>query len=109
MNRKTILVTTILVFAVTVLCLVPITQAQEMSDTLRVSVVAGAMQETMQQLADAYMEENPGVTVTLELEPEGGAFQALIAAGNQPDVIITSSEKGWGSPELRAEIAGMLG
>jgi len=26
-----------------------------------------------------------------------------------PDVIITSSEKGWGIPELRAEIAGMLG
>ena len=26
-----------------------------------------------------------------------------------PDVIITSSEKGWGMPELRAEIAGMLG
>jgi GTP-binding protein len=26
-----------------------------------------------------------------------------------PDVIITSSEKGWGIPELRAEIAGMMG
>lgn len=26
-----------------------------------------------------------------------------------PDVLITSSEKGWGIPELRAEIAGMMG
>lgn len=65
-------------------------QEAEMSDELRVSVVAGAMQDTMQKLADKYEEQNPGVEITLELEPEGGAFQALIAAGNQPDLIITS-------------------
>lgn len=65
-------------------------QEAEMSDELRVSIVAGAMQDTMQKLADKYEEQNPGVEITLELEPEGGAFQALIAAGNQPDLIITS-------------------
>ncbi|MCB9438499.1 MAG: extracellular solute-binding protein [Anaerolineales bacterium] len=62
----------------------------EMADEIRVSVVAGAMQDTMMQLVEKYQDANPGVTVTLELEPEGGAFQALIAAGNQPDLIITS-------------------
>jgi multiple sugar transport system substrate-binding protein len=48
------------------------------------------MQDTMTEIVNAYQEANPGVTITLELEPEGGAFQALIAAGNQPDLIITS-------------------
>lgn len=61
-----------------------------MADSIRVSVVAGAMQDTMTEIVNAYQEANPGVTITLELEPEGGAFQALIAAGNQPDLIITS-------------------
>lgn len=65
-------------------------QEQPMADEIRVSVVAGAMQDTMTELVEAYQEANPGVTITLELEPEGGAFQALIAAGNQPDLIITS-------------------
>lgn len=65
-------------------------QDQPMADSIRVSVVAGAMQDTMTEIVNAYQEANPGVTVTLELEPEGGAFQALIAAGNQPDLIITS-------------------
>ena len=65
-------------------------QDTAMADEIRVSVVAGAMQDTMTGIANAYQEANPGVTVTLELEPEGGVFQALIAAGNQPDLIITS-------------------
>lgn len=69
-----------------------ITHAQDtpMADQIRVSVVAGAMQDTMTKLVEKYEAANPGVKVTLELEPEGGAFQALIAAGNQPDLIITS-------------------
>lgn len=65
-------------------------QDTPMADQIRVSVVAGAMQDTMTRLVDKYQAANPGVKVTLELEPEGGAFQALIAAGNQPDLIITS-------------------
>lgn len=65
-------------------------QDTAMADTVRVSVVAGAMTDLMTEIANAYQEANPGVTVTLELEPEGGTFQALIAAGNQPDLIITS-------------------
>lgn len=65
-------------------------QEPPMADQIRVSVVAGAMQDTMTSLVEKYEAANPGVTVTLELEPEGGAFQALIAAGNQPDLIVTS-------------------
>ncbi len=83
----------IIVLTVLATLLVPslsFAQDQPMSDEIRVSVVAGAMQDTMTQLVEQYQAANPGVTVTLELEPEGGAFQALIAAGNQPDMIITS-------------------
>lgn len=56
----------------------------------RVAVVRGAMIETMRKLADAYNQANPGKKVTVEEEPEGGAFDALIAAGNQPDIITVS-------------------
>jgi multiple sugar transport system substrate-binding protein len=82
-----------LVLALLFLMLVPLVGAQDepaMADSIRVSVVAGAMQDTMSRIVAAYQEANPDVEVTLELEPEGGAFQALIAAGNQPDLIITS-------------------
>jgi len=58
--------------------------------TVRMAVVRGAMMETMTKLAEQYMQENPGKTVTVEEEPEGGAFDALIAAGNQPDLITVS-------------------
>lgn len=58
--------------------------------TIRVAVVRGAMIETMRALAEQYMAANPGVTVNVEEEPEGGAFDALIAAGNQPDLIVVS-------------------
>jgi multiple sugar transport system substrate-binding protein len=64
--------------------------AQEMAQTIRVSVVPGPMQATMNKIIARYIAENPGVNITLELEPEGGVFQALIAAGNQPDLVITS-------------------
>jgi multiple sugar transport system substrate-binding protein len=48
------------------------------------------MDETMRKLADQFEQANPGVEVTVEEEPEGGAFEALIAAGNQPDLIVAS-------------------
>lgn len=82
----------LLAFAL-VVSLLPIIESRaqgEMANSIRVSVVAGSMQETMSKLVKKYKEANPDVEVTLELEPEGGAFQALIAAGNQPDLIITS-------------------
>ncbi len=89
MKRRLILFTMVAAFLIAPV--VPLVGAQgEMAATIRVSVVAGAMQETMRKIADAYEAANPGVTVTLELEPDGGTFQALIAAGNQPDLIITS-------------------
>ena len=56
----------------------------------RIAVVHGAMIDTMRKLADKYNQANPGKVVTVEEEPEGGAFDALIAAGNQPDIITVS-------------------
>ncbi len=56
----------------------------------RIAVVLGAMIDTMLKLAGSYMQANPGKIVTVEEEPEGGAFDALIAAGNQPDIITVS-------------------
>lgn len=90
--RSTSLRVVFVLTLVAVLMAATVTSAQEqpMADSIRVSVVAGAMQNTMTELVNAYQEANPGVTITLELEPEGGAFQALIAAGNQPDLVITS-------------------
>jgi multiple sugar transport system substrate-binding protein len=70
--------------------------AGEMADSIRISSVPGAMHDTLQKLADQYGADNPGVSITIEDEPEGGAFQALIAAGNQPDLVITSLGPGLG-------------
>jgi ABC-type glycerol-3-phosphate transport system substrate-binding protein len=64
--------------------------AGDAAGTIRVSSVAGAMHDVLVGLSEQYMEANPGVTVTVEDEPEGGVFQALIAAGNQPDLVVTS-------------------
>jgi multiple sugar transport system substrate-binding protein len=64
--------------------------ADALAGDLRVSSVAGAMHGVLEAIAGQYEELNPGVNVTIEDEPEGGAFQALIAAGNQPDLVITS-------------------
>ncbi|MEM8534829.1 MAG: extracellular solute-binding protein [Chloroflexota bacterium] len=64
------------------------TDAQD--GTIQIAVVAGAMQDTMQTLADKFEAENPGMSVEIIQEPEGGAFEALIAAGNQPDIITGS-------------------
>ncbi len=64
--------------------------AGDLSGDLRVSSVAGAMHGVLEAIANQYEEQNPDVTVTIEDEPEGGAFQALIAAGNQPSLVITS-------------------
>jgi multiple sugar transport system substrate-binding protein len=63
---------------------------EELQGTLRVAVVRGAMDETVRQLASQFTQRHLGVNVTVEEEPEGGAFEALIAAGNQPDLIVVS-------------------
>jgi multiple sugar transport system substrate-binding protein len=60
------------------------------SGTIRVAVVRGTMIDTVRKLADQYTQVHPDVRVTVEEEPEGGAFEALIAAGNQPDLIVAS-------------------
>jgi multiple sugar transport system substrate-binding protein len=65
-------------------------EAGPMADSIRMAVVRGQMISTTRELVAAYEAANPGVTVNLEEEPEGGAFDALIAAGNQPDVIVGS-------------------
>jgi multiple sugar transport system substrate-binding protein len=65
-------------------------EAEVATGSIRVSSVPGAMHDVLVGLADKYMAENPNITVTVEDEPEGGVFQALIAAGNQPDLVVTS-------------------
>ena len=70
--------------------LAPAHAQEDLSGTLTVSVVAGAMRDTVEPLAEAFMQAHEDVTVNLVPEPEGGAFEALIAAGNQPDLLITS-------------------
>lgn len=57
---------------------------------IRVAVVRGAMIDTMRDLADQFEDRHPEVAINVEEEPEGGAFEALIAAGNQPDIIVAS-------------------
>ena len=48
------------------------------------------MRDTMQKLAAKFEAAHPGIKVEIVNEPEGGAFEALIAAGNQPDIITGS-------------------
>jgi multiple sugar transport system substrate-binding protein len=57
---------------------------------IQIAVVAGAMRDTMLKLADKFKAAHPGAEVEIINEPEGGAFEALIAAGNQPDIITGS-------------------
>jgi len=74
---------------------------ENVENGVRISGVTGAMHETLVTLADKYMEANPDVVVTVEDEPTDGTFQALIAAGNQPDLLVTSFGPGLG--QLAAE------
>ncbi len=48
------------------------------------------MMDTMRKLADKYQQSHPGIKVQVVEEPQGGAFEALIAAGNQPDIVTLS-------------------
>jgi multiple sugar transport system substrate-binding protein len=54
------------------------------------TVVRGAMMDTVRKLADKYEQSHQGTKIQVVEEPEGGAFQALIAAGNQPDIVTLS-------------------
>jgi len=57
---------------------------------ISISVIRGGMLDVVKPLAEAFMAANPGATVNVVEEPEGGAFEALIAAGNQPDIVVGS-------------------
>ena len=72
--------------------------------------------ETLDQLDEAAVSYQ--IVLTKSDKLKGPERDKVLAATTQaisrrpaafPDVIITSSEKGWGIPELRAEIAGMTG
>jgi hypothetical protein len=56
--------------------------------TIQITTIPGAMVETMNRLARSFEQANPDIKVQVLVEPEGGAFEALIAAGNQPDLIV---------------------
>ena len=62
----------------------------DLTGTLTVSVIEGAMSGTVEPLAEMFAQMHPNVSINFVPEPEGGAFEALIAAGNQPDLLITS-------------------
>ena len=72
--------------------------------------------ETLDQLDEAAV--NYQIVLTKSDKLKAAERDKVLAATTQavskrpaayPDVLITSSEKGWGIPELRAEIAGMMG
>ncbi len=65
-------------------------QANATPGTIQISVVKGAMIDTMRKLAEKFQQANSGMKVEVIEEPEGGAFEALIAAGNQPDLFVGS-------------------
>jgi multiple sugar transport system substrate-binding protein len=68
----------------------PTAEPQPLSGEITLSSVQGAMIDFMNTQAQAFMDANPGVKVNVIPEPEGGAFEALIAAGNQPDIVVGS-------------------
>ena len=57
---------------------------------ISISVIRGGMLDVMKPMAETFMATNPGTTINVVEEPEGGAFEALIAAGNQPDIVVGS-------------------
>ena len=44
----------------------------------------------MNKLAAKYEQSHPGTKIQVVAEPQGGAFEALIAAGNQPEIVVLS-------------------
>ncbi len=68
----------------------PTAEPKPLSGEITLASVSGAMVPFMEGMAKAFMDANPGVKVNIVPEPEGGAFEALIAAGNQPDIIVGS-------------------
>ncbi len=68
----------------------PTAVPEPLSGEVTLASVSGAMIPFMEGMAAKFMEANPGVKVNIVPEPEGGAFEALIAAGNQPDIIVGS-------------------
>lgn len=64
--------------------------SEPLTGEIRIAVVRGAMMEFMGPVAQKFMDAHPGIKVLVEEEPSGGAFEALIAAGNQPDIMTGS-------------------
>ena len=66
------------------------TEENELSGEIKVMVPAGGyyVDHVKNFVAEKFMEENPGVTVNVEQEPEGGQLTARIAAGDTPDVLV---------------------
>ncbi|MBW6396134.1 extracellular solute-binding protein [Thermus sp. SYSU G05001] len=63
--------------------------AQSQTKAITVSSIPGAMFNTLSTLGKQF-EQKTGIKVNVIEEPAGGAFDALIAAGNQPDVVVAS-------------------
>ena len=64
--------------------------AAPLKGEITIAVVRGAMLDFMKLMADKFTAAHPGAKINVVEEPEGGAFEALIAAGNQPDIMVGS-------------------
>ena len=68
----------------------PTAVPEPLKGEISISVIRGGMLDFMKPLAEKFVAANPGTKVNVVEEPEGGAFEALIAAGNQPDIVVGS-------------------
>lgn len=68
----------------------PLPEAGPLEGEITIATIRGAMLEWMQDTAEEFMAENPNVTVNAMEAPEGGQVEAMIAAGNQPDIFVGS-------------------
>ena len=99
MKRCNVLIIAVLAFSLVLSAFTPaVTPQEDPSGEITVSVVRGIAMEVITPMAEEFMAQYPGTTVTVVLEPEGAAFDPLLAAGTAPDVIMTS---------LGSQVAGL--
>ena len=69
---------------------VPTPTPAPLKGEITIAVVHGAMMDWMRPMAEKFMELHPGTKVNVIEEPAGGQLDAMIAAGNQPDIFVGS-------------------
>ncbi len=61
-----------------------------LSGEITIAVVRGAMMDWMRPMTQKFMDLHPDTKVNVIEEPAGGQLDAMIAAGNQPDIFVGS-------------------